>query len=349
MWQALLPLVGTGISSLMQYFGAQQQSNATQANNLMNYQIAQQNFGLQREAMAQNAAQYERSLAAQLSENALTRQTNLDINARNELLQREFARHGIQMRVADAKESGIHPYMALGASIPTYSPSAHVGGGSVPSGGGSSPAAVSANFTPDTAMGSALGNMGQDISRALHAAAQQEDREKTINTASAVLGLENQKLRNEILKSQVIRLRQTPNPPMSGADRYLVPGQTQSGTNDKLVENKPMERTPGDPNNPAQEPGAITDIGHARTVAGNYAVVPGANVKERIEDVTPYEWSHFIRNAIMPAVSSKYFHPPKNVPLKQGHQWAFNPFTQEYHQVRTLFDHRFHGSTYRGR
>lgn len=42
--------------------------------------------------------------------------------AQNIALQREFARHGIGMRVADALESGVHPLFALGASTAQFSP-----------------------------------------------------------------------------------------------------------------------------------------------------------------------------------------------------------------------------------
>lgn len=41
----------------------------------------------------------------------------------NAALQREFAQKGIRWRVEDAKAAGIHPLYAMGASIPTYSPS----------------------------------------------------------------------------------------------------------------------------------------------------------------------------------------------------------------------------------
>lgn len=44
-------------------------------------------------------------------------------NRRNEALQREFAQHGIQWKVEDAKRAGIHPVAALGAQGASYSPS----------------------------------------------------------------------------------------------------------------------------------------------------------------------------------------------------------------------------------
>lgn len=339
MFAALAPIIGAAISGGMNFLGAQRNSASNEAANLMNYQIAQQNLAMQQGAHQDNLALQTRSLEEQLNENARTRAMNLGINADNIALQREFARSGIQMRVADAKAAGINPLAALGGTGATFSPVAQMVGGSVPMAQGSTPNAVSGNFTPDTSMGNALAATGQDISRAINAVADQRERDDTVKAASQVLGLENQKLQNELLKSQVAKLRQTPNPPMPTNSRYLVDGQTQSGA---LVENKPMERTPADPKNLHAEPAATTDIGYARTARGSYAVVPSKDVKDKIEDVMPYEWSHFIRNALMPSFSSEYFKPPP-VPLKQGHGWAYNPFLQEYHQVQTRFDKRFRG------
>ena len=36
--------------------------------------------------------------------------------------QREFAQHGVRWRVSDAQAAGIHPLFALGANVPSYSP-----------------------------------------------------------------------------------------------------------------------------------------------------------------------------------------------------------------------------------
>ena len=58
---------------------------------------------------------------------------------------KEFARHSIKWKVADAKEAGINPLVALGAATHSFSPSM-VGG--------------------EDAVGGALKSMGQDISRA---------------------------------------------------------------------------------------------------------------------------------------------------------------------------------------
>lgn len=39
------------------------------------------------------------------------------------LQQKEFAQHGIRWRTADAKAAGLHPLYAIGANVPTYTPS----------------------------------------------------------------------------------------------------------------------------------------------------------------------------------------------------------------------------------
>lgn len=47
-----------------------------------------------------------------------------DANAQNAAKQEEFAKHGIQWRVEDAKRAGLHPLYALGGSGASFSPSA---------------------------------------------------------------------------------------------------------------------------------------------------------------------------------------------------------------------------------
>lgn len=68
-------------------------------------------------------------------------------------MQREFAQHGIRWRVADARAAGLHPLAALGAST-------------------SSPTPIAINDP----LPNAMANAGQDISRAIVANADEEDR-----------------------------------------------------------------------------------------------------------------------------------------------------------------------------
>jgi len=78
--------------------------------------------------------------------------------ARNEALQREFAQHGVRWRVEDAKAAGVHPLFALGGSGASYSPNAIVVG------------------HENEALGRAVSDMGQNISRAVQAQETAEQR-----------------------------------------------------------------------------------------------------------------------------------------------------------------------------
>lgn len=79
---------------------------------------------------------------------------------RQEQLQREFAQHGIQWRVEDAKAAGLHPVFALTGGGAAYSPSSVVGD------------------VPEARFGKALSNMGQNITRAALAEQTEQQREE---------------------------------------------------------------------------------------------------------------------------------------------------------------------------
>lgn len=63
-------------------------------------------------------------------------------------LQKQFAKKGIQWRVADAKKAGLHPLYALGAQTPQYSPVQDSLGESLAAAGQNIGSAVSARMTP---------------------------------------------------------------------------------------------------------------------------------------------------------------------------------------------------------
>lgn len=120
-------------------------------------------------------------------------------NALNEANQREFAQSGIQWRVADALKAGIHPLAALGTGVTSYSgPSATVG-----SIGGSSSVGIPAGGS----MGSAVASMGQDISRAMVATQTQTGRDAMFQTTVQDMQLQNMALRNDLLSSQIQRIK----------------------------------------------------------------------------------------------------------------------------------------------
>lgn len=92
-------------------------------------------------------------------------------------MQDEYAREGIQIKVADAKKAGIHPLYALGAQGISYSPIS-VGGG------------------PDYASGFA--NMGANLDDVLN-----KTRSRGTDAVMEKLAVENAALQNDYLRSQI--------------------------------------------------------------------------------------------------------------------------------------------------
>lgn len=115
--------------------------------------------------------------------------------------QREFAKSGVRWRVEDAREAGIHPALALGANVPSYTP---VGLGS--------------------GMAEGVSNMGQDIGRAIDATRTIGEKADAFTLATQSLTLERMGLENQLLQRQIAG---TPPFPMASGD-YPVPGQSGS-------------------------------------------------------------------------------------------------------------------------
>lgn len=119
--------------------------------------------------------------------------------------QKEFAQSGIQWKVEDAKKAGIHPALALGAQPASYSP-VQVG----------------------SDLSTGLMAAGQDISRAIDTTRTASSRLTAFDQTVQSLTLQKMGLENELLASQVAKVKQQVGPPMAGSD-YLIPGQTSSG------------------------------------------------------------------------------------------------------------------------
>lgn len=203
--------------------------------------------------------------------------------AREQLqFQREAARHGIRWRVADAKESGVHPLFALGA--PSFQPSPvsfPVGD----SGGG-------------TDIGGALSQMSQGVGRAIHATASKAEREiseldliaATQGAASRQLDLEMKQIQLASMKARLAR--DQIGPPLPGA-----PVRANTGE----AEIKPNEITSSQPDAPTTGAGpAGPSITHHRVGAG-YQAFPAKGV-EGLDDmdlsnVLGIDWT--IRNRIV--------------------------------------------------
>lgn len=136
-------------------------------------------------------------------------------------MQKEFAQEGIQWKVADAVKAGLHPLAALGANTMSYSP-VQVGD-----------------------MSSTLGDMGQNVGRAIEATANGSER---ATGKIGVLQLERASLENDLLRTQIAsqqaQLRAQVGPPMpsDGGAGQLIPGQGNSLIPSKVV---PPQMTKG--------------------------------------------------------------------------------------------------------
>jgi len=223
----------------------------------------------------------------------------------NAALQREFAQNGIQWKVEDAKKAGIHPLAALGAQTSSFAP--------VSVGGDSLAAGISA--------------AGQDVSRAIDATRSASGRIDAYNKTVQDLSLRRMGLENELLASQIAKIRQagTPPPMPTAGDRYLLDGQADSG----LIKSTPMERNTTNPGFPHQEAGPVSEIGFARTKAGGLAPMYSKDTKDRLEDDTLGMISWNIRNRIAPMFDVHGFEG-----VGDGNMYMYNPVTQEYLPVK---------------
>lgn len=215
-------------------------------------------------------------------------------------LSKEFAQQGIRWKVEDAKAAGIHPLAALGAQTTSYS--APVGAG----------------------LAEGFAGAGQDVSRAINATrtpgARIDAYEKTLRD----LNLQKMGLENQLLASQIAKINQAGTPPAlpGSGDRYLIDGQGNS----PLVESSELKRTFSAPGAGSQEPGAIPDLGYARTATG-FAPVMSKDVKDRLEEdrIGSLLWS--IRNRLGPTFGD---HNAPAMDPGADHYWAYNTLRQEY-------------------
>lgn len=126
--------------------------------------------------------------------------------------QKEFAQHGIQWKISDALNAGVHPLAALGASTTSY--------------------AAQAIGAPESGhLGKALSDAGADIGRAVNATLPANARAGAATKAAEALTLERGALENELLRTQIAsqsaKLNQAGGNPAMPVDdkKYLIPGQ----------------------------------------------------------------------------------------------------------------------------
>lgn len=193
-----------------------------------------------------------------------------DSTAMNADLQREFAKQGIQWKVADAKKAGIHPLYALGAQTHSFTPTA-----------------VGDSMLPD-----AISRMGQSVGRAYETTLNKSDRVK--KDALDKLMLEKASLENDLLRSQITSVNRTNSPPFPGT-QTIIDGQgnakiqynpseiTHSRSGDRSTEAAPFKP-------------AVTEFVNRD---GSITVWPSSDAKQSIED-SLYEYEHMYRNRVAP-------------------------------------------------
>lgn len=191
-----LAFIGSLISAGANLIGGLFGSNNEDENRFASEVAQNKNIAFARETNEQNIAASERINAATLADKELDR-----------ALQKEFAQSGIRWRLADAKAAGVHPLYALGGAGATYSPSAislDVPRAQAPQ--------VEAYRSRDT-LGPALAAAGQDVGRAMMATYTQGQRDEAFEQSVRDVTLQNYTLRNELLMSQIAKLKANPNPP----------------------------------------------------------------------------------------------------------------------------------------
>lgn len=195
---------------------AQDNRTANMWQNMMNLneqrRVNEENRAFAREINAENLSSAERTNLANIRAASDINAATLADKDLDRALQREFAQSGIRWRADDARAAGIHPIYALGGPGASYSPGAiQLASPSrvtpVASPGAAAQASAGSSVVSGNPMGNALASMGQDIGRALMATSTGLQRDAAFEQTSRDLTLQNMTLRNELLSSQIAKLR----------------------------------------------------------------------------------------------------------------------------------------------
>lgn len=230
-------------------------------------------------------------------------------SSQNRKAQYDFAQRGLQWKVADAKKAGLHPLAAINATGAFYSP-VH---------------SDAASFARDA---------GQDLSRALashmsarerrtaeHAAVVRQQIDDDIALRESNARIENTNAETELLRSQIARMNSA----------QVGPGVPDAAPGSVNV--LPSEVVTGDVGAPERAPGMVTDYQFGRTASGGYTIMQSQDFHNRTED-TPQDWGWQFRNGLIPH-SNIFADLQRQHPAAPGHRWQWNPFTQEFTQVRS--------------
>lgn len=190
---------------------------------------------------------------------------------RNERLQREFAQHGIQWRVQDAKAAGVHPVWSLSGGGAAFSPSATVTSGGSPG-----------NF----GIGEAMGRMGQSISRAVSATEDPMDRSlKRLQVETAMENLRGMRIEND----KKLGLHRVGEPVSPGIPNASSSGLMTGAGNVAVQADQPTSSDDVDPSVTAADARSAFSRYVVRDADGNLTTVmlPSKDASEPLESMEP--------------------------------------------------------------
>lgn len=228
-------------------------------------------------------------------------------------LQKQFAKNSVRWRVADAKAAGIHPLAALGAQTHSYAPMAF-----------------------SDSLGPAMASAGQDIGRAIDATRTGSERADAVSTTVRHLTIQRMGLENELLASQIAKVRQAGHPPplpAGGSSGGSNPTAIAAGGNSILsdggpyIETSPSPVTKTYPGSPQTQPGIPPESQYFRVGPNEYKLNPSPAFKQAIEDDMLAETEFAVRNRLPQTFGGK-LNPP--FPAPPGAQWNFDAIRGTY-------------------
>lgn len=227
-------------------------------------------------------------------------------------MQEAFAKNSIRWRVADAKRAGIHPLAALGAQTHSYAPVAF-----------------------DDPLPNALANAGQDLGRAIDAGRTGRERVDAYTKTVQDLTLNRMGLENQLLASQIQKVRQAGHPPplpSGGSPGVFASGDIFTGGNSvladggiaqpaDLVQDNPMQRVQRAPGALSQEPGSIAGRTFYDTPSGGLSPSFSSDLANRMDENPLGAWAWGWRELVAPNFSSKNWNPPYKAPWHSHWEW----------------------------
>lgn len=221
----------------------------------------------------------------------------------NRQMQLQFAQQGVRWRVADAQAAGIHPLYAMGASIPTYSPSSVAFGNEL------------------AGVGEGISRMGQSLDRAIQSTRGVEERDDYV----ARLGVRRAELENDVLRAQIDSINaRTQRESVGPAFPLPLQGAGMSERLAGLVDVGPVQRQAAEPGLPGREAGFVPDVGFSVDTLGRFHNVPSKDVKDRIDDDIIAQALNSYRNHLLPMWDREVRHSlmPRDFPGR-GMRWAW--------------------------